>query len=177
MSRLDRPPLRAALPLHAQGRQPCRPGALRHQASGCFYQTADDVDEFAKNVLAAPDRESTAELLKGLFSPGVSAATLQTVAEENLKLPRPLAAQLLRDTAYGDWRDVIERIKLPTLVIGGENSIFTSASQRWIASVIPGAEIEIFSTPEGGSHFMFIENPSRFNSSVLSFLASSNTRI
>jgi len=84
---------------------------------------------------------------------------------------------LLRDTAYGDWRDVIERIKLPTLVIGGENSIFTSASQRWIASVIPGAEIEIFSTPEGGSHFMFIENPSRFNSSVLSFLASSNTRI
>ena len=144
---------------------------------GCFYQTADDVDEFAKNVLAASNIESTAELLKGLFSPGVSAATLQTVAEENLKLPRPLAAQLLRDTAYGDWRDVIERIKLPTLVIGGENSIFTSASQRWIASIIPGAEIEIFSTPEGGSHFMFIENPSRFNSSVLSFLASSNTQI
>ena len=126
-----------------------------------------------KNVVAS-DRESTA-LLKGLFSPGVSAATLQTVAEENLKLPRPLAAQLLRDTAYGDWRDVIERIKLPTLVIGGENSIFTSASQRWIASVIPGAEIEIFSTPE--LNFMFIENPSRFNSSVLSFLASSNTQI
>ena len=144
---------------------------------GCFYQTADDVDEFAKNVLAASDRESTTELLKGLFSPGFSTASLQTVAKENLKLPRPLAAQLLRDTAYGDWRDVIERIKLPTLVIGGENSIFTSASQRWIASVISGAEVEIFPTSEGGSHFMFIENPSRFNSCILSFLASSNTQI
>jgi len=142
---------------------------------GCFYQTADDVDEFAKNVLAASDTDGTVELLKGLFSPGFSAKSLRTVAEENLKLPRSLAAQLLRDTAFGDWRDVIERIKLPTLVIGGENSIFTSASQRWVASVIPGAEVEIFPISKGGSHFMFIENPSRFNSCVALFLTSTKT--
>ena len=143
---------------------------------GCFYKTADDVDEFANNVLAADDEEGTAELLAGLFSPGFPIQSLRKIAEENLKLPRAQAAQLLRDTAFGDWRDVIERIQLPTLVMGGENSIFTSASQTWIASVIPRAELEVFPTSEGGSHFMFIENPSRFNARVSSFLRSSITQ-
>ncbi len=140
---------------------------------GCFYTTADDVDEFASNVVASDDRESASELLKGLFSPDYPIESLRTVAEENLKLPREQAAQLLRDTAFGDWRDVIARIQLPTLVVGGESSIFTSASQRWIASRIPGAEVEIFAASEGGSHFMFLENPSRFNARVSAFLKSS----
>ena len=143
---------------------------------GCFYKTANDVDEFAGNVLAADDEESTAELLTGLFSPGFSIQLLRKIAKENLKLPRAQVAQLLRDTAFGDWRDVIERIQLPTLVVGGENSIFSSASQKWIASVIPRAELEVVPTSEGGSHFMFIENPSRFNSRVLSFLRNSITK-
>jgi len=142
---------------------------------GCFYQTAADVDEFASNVVASDDQESTMQLLKGLFSPDFPIQSLRPVAEENLKLPRAQAAQLLRDTAFGDWRDVIERIQLPTLVVGGEGSIFTSASQRWIAALIPGAEVEIFPTSEGGSHFMFLENPSRFNARVLSFLESTTT--
>ena len=94
------------------------------------------------------------------------------IARENLKFPRELAAQLLRDAAFVDWRDVIKRIQLRTLVIGGEGSIFSSDSQRWIASQIPDAQVEIFSEDEGGSHFMFLENPRRFNSTVLSFLDS-----
>ena len=48
---------------------------------------------------------------------------------------------------------------------------FTSDSQRWIASQIPDAQVEIFAADEGGSHFMFVENPDRFDSIVLSFLA------
>jgi non-heme chloroperoxidase len=90
---------------------------------GCFYKSADDVDELAA-------------------------------------------------TAFGDWRDVIQRIQRPTLVIGGEASIFTSDSQRWIASQIPDAQVVIFAANEGGSHFMFVENPDRFDSIVLSFLSS-----
>jgi len=58
-------------------------------------------------------------LLKGLFSPGFSEESLQSVAEENLKFPRDHASELLRDTAFGDWRDVIKRIELPTLVVFG----------------------------------------------------------
>jgi non-heme chloroperoxidase len=112
------------------------------------------------------------ELLKGLFNPCFPEDSLRMVAEENLKLPRDHASELLRDTAFGDWRDVIERIELPTLVIGGEASIFPSASQRWISSKISGSKLAMFTEVEGGSHFMFLENPDLFNSKVLSFLAS-----
>ena len=143
---------------------------------GCFYQTTDDIEEFASNVVASDNRESASELLKALFSPDFPVESLRIVAEENLKLPRVQAAKLLRDTAFGDWRDVIARIQLPTLVVGGEGSIFTSASQRWIASLIPGAEVEIFPASEGGSHFMFLENPTRFNTRVASFLESAAAR-
>ena len=121
-------------------------------------------------MTASTDLMSTVELLKGLFSPGFSVESLRSVAEENLKFPRDHASELLRDTAFGDWRDVIKRIELPTLVVGGEGSMFSSASQRWIASQIPGSELEVFTEAEGGSHFMFIENPGLFNAKVISFL-------
>ena len=51
-----------------------------------------------------------------------------------------------------------------------EASIFSAASQRWIAEVVPGAEIDIFEADQGGSHFMFHENPGRFNARVSAFL-------
>ena len=118
------------------------------------------------------DRDSTIDFVRGFFTTDFPEQSLPFIAQENLKFPRHLAAQLLRDTAFGDWRDVIKRIRCRTLVVGGDASIFTSDSQRWIASQIPDAQVEIFAADEGGSHFMFVENPDRFDSIVLSFLRS-----
>tara|TARA_B100000161_G_scaffold216769_1_gene161745 strand:+ start:358 stop:1197 length:840 start_codon:yes stop_codon:yes gene_type:complete len=137
---------------------------------GCFYEDSSGVDEFAAVVNDSTDLASTVELLKGLFNPCYPEDSLRMVAEENIKFPREHASELLRDTAFGDWRDVIERIELPTLVIGGETSMFPSASQQWISSKITGSRLEIFTEAEGGSHFMFLENPDLFNAKVLSFL-------
>ena len=137
---------------------------------GCFYEDSSGVDEFAAAVNDSTDLASTVELLKGLFNPCYPEDSLRIVAEENIKFPREHASDLLRDTAFGDWRDVIERIELPTLVVGGETSMFPSASQQWISSKIPGSRLEIFTEAEGGSHFMFLENPDLFNAKVLSFL-------
>ena len=137
---------------------------------GCFYEDSSGVDEFAAVVNDSTDLTSTVELLKGLFNPCYPEDSLRMVAEENLKLPREHASELLRDTAFGDWRDVIERIELPALVVGGETSMFPSASQRWISSKIPSSRLEIFTEAEGGSHFMFLESPDLFNAKVLSFL-------
>lgn len=139
---------------------------------GCFYESSADVDELATGALDCVDLDSTVEFVRGFFTPDFPESSLPFIAEENFKFPRHLAAQLLRDAAFGDWRDVIKRIRCRTLVVGGEASIFTSASQRWIAAQIPNAEVEIFPENEGGSHFMFAENPDRFNSRVLGFLAS-----
>ena len=92
------------------------------------------------------------------------------VLEENLKFPRRYAARLLADNLTQDWRDVIPRINIPTLVVGGTASFFTPKSQEWIGQQIPGARVEIFDAHEGGSHFMWLENPTKFNQIVRAFM-------
>ena len=60
---------------------------------------------------------------------------------------------------------------MSTLVIGGElATIFPPAAARWIAAQIPPAELSIFSAAERSSHFMFWENPEKFNALLRSFI-------
>ena len=109
-------------------------------------------------------------LMTSMLTPGCPADLRAWMMKCNREMPRPLAAALMRQHAPIDWRDVIRRIHLPSLVIGAEASLAPVSSIRWIAEQIPGAILEIFGADEGGSHFMFAENPDRFNRVVLDFL-------
>ena len=92
------------------------------------------------------------------------------VLAENLKFPRRYAARLWVDNLTQDWRDVIPRINIPTLVFGGRASFINPKSQEWIGQQIPGVRVEIFDAHEGGSHFMWLENPTKFNEIVRAFM-------
>jgi non-heme chloroperoxidase len=134
-------------------------------------QTPDDVFAFAARFAAPNGVEWTWERYKPLFTKAFPAEEFDWAVKESLKMPRKLAATLFLDHAMRDWRDVIARIRLPTLVVGAEMSVFPSVSQEWIASQIPGARLEVFARDDGGSHFMCFENPTRFNAVVRDFLA------
>lgn len=114
--------------------------------------------------------------LKGaFFSSSINDATVAFNKAEAMKMPGPYAARLLVDHCSQDWRDLIEheipKLKKPVLVIGGAlNTIFPTDAAKWIANKIPGARLEIFSGDEGGSHFMFVENPDKFNAIIRSFV-------
>ena len=58
-----------------------------------------------------------------------------------------------------DRRDMLSRITVPTLIVGGKSSLVGWKSQVWISAQIPGAQVEIFEEEEGGNHLMFMENP------------------
>ena len=149
-----------------------RPGwsqAERDEA-GAIVPSLEALSELVARVRKSNQPESVGDLLRPMFTEAVAQAELREIAKENLKLPRDHAADLIADNIIQDWRGVIETIRLPTLVFGGEASIHPTACQRWIAETIPGAELEIFPAGEGGSHFLFYENPSRFNARVVDFL-------
>lgn len=139
---------------------------------GCSIATLEDLRAFYERVLASETVSETVEIVRGLFSETFPEEQLRWVAAENLLLPRRAAADLLWETALIDWADLFPRILVPTLVIGAEQSLFPAESQRWIAEQLPNGRVEIFEAAEGGSHFMFMENPSRFNGDVLQFLRS-----
>jgi len=45
-----------------------------------------------------------------------------------------------------------------------------AASIAWNASQVAGSQLQIFEAGEKGSHFMFIENPTKFNGLLSSFI-------
>ncbi len=137
---------------------------------GCLLPDLPALAEFYLAVRGAETAEETAPLVARLFSPKLPAADLLHFASEIVKLPRRHASDLLYNHCSLDWRDVIQTIRLETLVVGAEASIFSAESQVWIGEQIPGAQVEIFEEDDGGSHFMCYENPQRFNALVDAFL-------
>jgi non-heme chloroperoxidase len=123
------------------------------------------------NALAGPDGVKTTEgFITGMYTPQYSREEVKWVVSQNLKMPRKYAAALLYDHATNDWRDVLKHINIPTLVVGGKTSLVGWKSQQWVASQIPGAQVVIFEESEGGNHFMFMENPQKFNKLVRDFV-------
>ena len=121
--------------------------------------------------LKSPDAEQvTRSLMDNMLSDQISSADRDWIMAENLKFPRHHAATLLFNHSTQDWRDLIMRIQIPTLIIGGESSVVPEVSQRWIHSQIPNSLMEIFPTDAGGHHFAFLENPDRFNIVLIEFI-------
>ncbi len=140
-------------------------------AAGCLFPDFETLAQFEGRVVAAKDAAATKALIRGMFTSSISEDDLNWIASENIKLPRPYAAELHHDHVSLDWRREIRSIRNRTLVIGGDVSIFSARSQGWIAEQIPGARVEIFSEADKGSHFMFFENAEKFNGLVQDFLS------
>lgn len=124
------------------------------------------------NALAGPEGvETTKGFIGNMVTEAMTAETRDWMIACNLKLPRAHAATLLFHHATQDWRDTIPRLRLPTLVVGGRSSLIPWVACQWIHEQIPGSRLEIFEEAEGGQHFMFVENPEKFNATVAGFLA------
>lgn len=124
------------------------------------------------NALAGPDGEKVTEgFINGMFTKDFSREEVKWAIDQNLKFPRKHAAELLFDHSTNDWRDIIPRINVPTLLIGAKTSLVSWKSVQWEGSVIKGSRVEIFEENEGGNHMMFHENPTKFNRLVKEFAA------
>jgi pimeloyl-ACP methyl ester carboxylesterase len=125
----------------------------------------------AVNALNGPNFEAVMRgFLDPMFTATIDAEVKEWFIQECLKTTHRHAGDLVYNHLNQDWRDVIRRIVLPTLIIGGRVSHIPWKSQVWIHEQIPGSELEIFEADEGGAHFMFLENPDRFNRIVAKFL-------
>lgn len=120
------------------------------------------------NALRTDTAATVSGFVGGMVTKGMPQELRDWIVAENLKLPAEYAARLVLNHGSLDWRDVIPRITLPTLVIGGKHSHVNPQSQVWIHEQLPGSRLEIFD--EGGAHFPFLEAPERFNAVVAEFL-------
>jgi pimeloyl-ACP methyl ester carboxylesterase len=121
-------------------------------------------------AVAADNRDVRHSFLVSMLTRDVPADDLAWLAGENMLMPAQWGARLLLDHVMQDWRDVLPRIDVPTLVLAGEVSHVAPASQAWTAEHIPGARLRTFTTAEKGAHFPFFEEPASFCTVVTEFL-------
>jgi non-heme chloroperoxidase len=139
------------------------------QAAGAIFDPQSLYETI--NALAGPDGvETTRGFIGSMVTKAIPETDKEWIIERNLTMPREHAATLLYNHSTQDWRDLIPRIDLPTLVVGGRVSTVPWQSQAWIHEQIPGSRLEIFEEEEGGNHFMFIEGHEKFNQIVADFV-------
>ncbi|MEZ2301902.1 MAG: alpha/beta fold hydrolase [Microcoleus sp.] len=143
--------------------------------SGAIF-TAEQLNGAVNALENSEAEEFTRNMLASMVTPAMPKEQFEWIVECNQRLPRSLAATLLYNHLHTDWRDRIVRIRQPTLIVGGRKSLIPWRSQVWINQSIPSSELEIFEEAEGGGHFMFIENPDKFNRRVLEFLRANQER-
>jgi pimeloyl-ACP methyl ester carboxylesterase len=107
-----------------------------------------------------------AALRQTWFTDQVTAADLAGFAEQSATLPRAHSYSLLIDSGLQDWSDVIRRINVPLLAVG--SAALATAMTR-ISELAPKGRLELFTEHQRGSHFMFWENPDRFNAILREF--------
>ncbi|WP_009630182.1 alpha/beta fold hydrolase [Synechocystis sp. PCC 7509] len=162
-------------------RSACSSASLSHwnaqgiAESGAVF-TAEQLNGAVDALENSQAEEFTRNFLASMVTTAMSKEQFEWIVECNLRLPRSIGAALLYNHLHTDWRDLIVRIRNPTLIIGGRKSIIPWRSQVWINQSIPDSELEIFEEAEGGGHFMFIENPEKFNRRILQFLGANQER-
>ncbi|WP_299004010.1 alpha/beta hydrolase [uncultured Shewanella sp.] len=112
-----------------------------------------------------------------LFSKKLPTIEKTLILKASMHVPNKASATLFYSNAYQDWRDLLPRISLPTLLVVGRAGLVSVASQEWLQQQISGAQLVIFEKEEGGSHFLFIENYKKFNRVVDEFIQNTDSGI
>jgi pimeloyl-ACP methyl ester carboxylesterase len=109
-------------------------------------------------------KKFTDQFVRGMFQTRQAEVLYKDITEASLRTPIGAATALFFDMLTGDRRDVLRRIRTPTLII-------VSGANRQIAefmkSELRSSKLEVI--PEVG-HALFIEKPQTFNQTVQAFL-------
>jgi len=137
--------------------------------TGALWDVAT-VDTIVEAMQQPQDDEQLRAAIHGACTGEVAPELMQFMVGEMRKTPSYAATRLLYDHCAQDWRDVLARIDVPSLVIGCEGSHVSAASQRYVAELVPGARVHVFAPPVASSHFPFLQNPGAFNEVLAEFL-------
>jgi len=146
-----------------------------HAESGALFDVAM-IEKMIEGLLGPQDDEQLRAAVRAACAGELAPDLLDFMVGEMRSAPSHAAAPLLYDHCAQDWRDVLPRIDVPTLVIGCEGSHVPPDSQRYVAAQVPGARVHVFPKEVASSHFPFLQNPQAFNEVLSSFLEESPSR-
>lgn len=119
-------------------------------------------------------RSRTPQTLKLLLGSGASRAAYEELLDSVSRIHEASYQKTLEASVAQDRAAPVERISVPTLVMAGEeDTVYPPELAREMARRIPGAELVMF---ERTGHLANLEQPERFNDTVLKFLMKQEKR-
>jgi non-heme chloroperoxidase len=104
-----------------------------------------------------------------MFKNPPSQQDLQWMFDEVTRLPETIASCVLFDQTVQDYRPVLPKVTLPTLLcFGRDEKLIPVAAGEYLQKHIKGSKLVIF---ENSSHCPFLEEPELFNKTVADYLA------
>jgi 3-oxoadipate enol-lactonase len=125
---------------------------------------------YERSIAASADLRALAEArVDFLLAPGTAGDVRSDVVETMAKID-PAAYRIGAEAVWlADQRDRVGAIDVPTLVLCGEEDKITSpALSAELASLVPGAKLEMI---PGAGHISNLERPAEFNRIVEEFIA------
>ena len=108
-----------------------------------------------------------------LFNKPPAAEEMEWMLEELMLMPSTIASAVLFDQTMQDYRNIVSKVNVPTLVITGgcEGKLLPVDSVRFVHENIMGSQFSIY---ENTNHCPFLEETERFNSEVIKFIRDLN---
>ncbi|MFT8322128.1 MAG: alpha/beta hydrolase [Bacillus sp. (in: firmicutes)] len=93
----------------------------------------------------------------------------ELMLSEMAKAPASARIAIMADHTRYDWRDLLPEIDLPSLVLAArKDKVFPWQGPAWVGEHIPNAQTVFF---EESSHALFLDEPEKFNESVIHFMS------
>jgi len=108
------------------------------------------------------------EFAESTLSPRVPKEFIETVAQENLKVPAYIWKETFMGLLEDDSVDKLNKIEAPTLIIwGNQDTIVSRGDQELLTTKIPDSKLVVYS---GAGHGLYCEEPGRFATDLITFI-------
>jgi non-heme chloroperoxidase len=109
------------------------------------------------------------EFAEGTLTRPVPQAFLETIVQENLKVPARVWIATFEGRLEDDSLGELHKIKTPTLVVwGDQDAILPQSDQETLAAAITGSRLLVY---PGAGHAFYWEDPGRVASDLAAFIA------
>jgi len=136
-------------------------------AMDIFRKVTDRYASWMSRVASSPNAIKVAKAV-GMVAPSLDEPLAAKIIRDYMHLDFDVYNKILLSLGGHDATGDLEKIKLPVLLVAGTRDPMTPLGvSKKMASLIPGAELEVF---DGGSHYLPIEFPKKLNDTLASFV-------